>query len=145
MLLSVLPSSIACAAILVPKSAHSLPLLCNFLVSSTIPIILPREEDSSYRHPIPMAPSAEDESIPKPQRPNVDHKGRPRGKPPIIAPDPAHSPYYFEGGLRRVHPYHFTYQTFCKERWRNRELVDIFTSEFRDRKPEYYVRLLFLS
>ncbi|KAL2829220.1 hypothetical protein BDW59DRAFT_170621 [Aspergillus cavernicola] len=50
--------------------------------------------------------------------------------------------YYFEGGLRRVHPYHYTYNTHCKERWRNRELVDIFTSEFRDREPGYYRKAL---
>lgn len=50
------------------------------------------------------------------------------------------APYYYEKGLRRVKPYHYTYNTFCKERWRNRELVDIFISEFRDRPPEYYVR-----
>lgn len=54
------------------------------------------------------------------------------------------APYYYENGLRRVKPYHFTYNTFCKERWRNRELVDIFISEFRDRPPEYYVRFLLL-
>lgn len=55
------------------------------------------------------------------------------------------APYYYENGLRRVKPYHFTYNTFCKERWRNRELVDIFISEFRDRPPEYYVRHPLLS
>ena len=38
-------------------------------------------------------------------------------------------------------PYFYTYNTYCKERWRNRELLDIFLSEFRDRKPEYYVNL----
>lgn len=54
--------------------------------------------------------------------------------------DPWPAPYYFEGGLRRVKPYHYTYNTFCKERWRGRELVDIFLSEFRDRPAEYYVR-----
>jgi hypothetical protein len=50
-------------------------------------------------------------------------------------------PYYFEGGLRRVKPYYHTYNTHCKERWRGRTLLDIFTSEFRDRTPEYYVRV----
>ncbi|KKK12465.1 pseudouridine synthase [Aspergillus rambellii] len=45
-------------------------------------------------------------------------------------------------GLRRVRPYHYTYNTYCKERWRDRELVDIFTSEFRDRPPEYYIKAL---
>ena len=53
---------------------------------------------------------------------------------------PLPDPYYFDSGLRRVHPYYYTYNTFCKERWRNRELLDIFVTEFRDRTPEYYVR-----
>jgi tRNA pseudouridine synthase 9 len=54
--------------------------------------------------------------------------------------DPWPRPYFLENGLRRVAPYHFTYNTFCKERWRGRELMDIFASEFRDRPVEYYVR-----
>ncbi|KAK3192902.1 DRAP deaminase [Lecanicillium sp. MT-2017a] len=47
-------------------------------------------------------------------------------------------PFYFEDGLRRIHPYHFTYNTWCKERWRGRRLIDVFESEFRDRPLEYY-------
>lgn len=47
-------------------------------------------------------------------------------------------PYVFEDDLRRVLPYHFTYNTYCKERWRGRSLIDIFESEFRDRPVEYY-------
>lgn len=47
--------------------------------------------------------------------------------------------YYFEDGLRRVVPYNYTYNTFCKERWRGKTLIDIFLSEFRDRPEEYYV------
>ncbi|EED12865.1 DRAP deaminase (Rib2), putative [Talaromyces stipitatus ATCC 10500] len=46
--------------------------------------------------------------------------------------------FYFEGGLRRVKPYFYTYNTYCKERWRGRTVYDIFTSEFRDRTAEYY-------
>ncbi len=75
-------------------------------------------------------------------------------EPPLVQPErfdpPAHTltppcdpwprPYYLEGGLRRVLPYHFTYNTNCKQRWRGRELLDIFESEFRDRPLEYYVR-----
>ncbi|KAL4871076.1 hypothetical protein BDV12DRAFT_183971 [Aspergillus spectabilis] len=66
-------------------------------------------------------------------------------EPPKVAITPCEglpARYYFEGGLRRVHPYHYTYNTYCKERWRNRELVDIFTSEFRDREPDYYKKAL---
>jgi tRNA pseudouridine synthase 9 len=47
-------------------------------------------------------------------------------------------PYYFEDGLRKVKPYHWTYQTYVKERWRDRTLLEVFTSEFRDRPVEYY-------
>ncbi|KAF2705729.1 pseudouridine synthase [Pleomassaria siparia CBS 279.74] len=59
--------------------------------------------------------------------------------PVVITPcDPWPPPYYLEDGLRKVTPYHYTYNTFCKERWRGREILDIFASEFRDRPTEYY-------
>ncbi|CAM1501170.1 Fc.00g103320.m01.CDS01 [Cosmosporella sp. VM-42] len=59
---------------------------------------------------------------------------------PLITPvgDPWPRPYYIEDGLRRVAPYHFTYNTYCKERWRNRPLLEIYDAEFRDRPVEYY-------
>lgn len=41
-------------------------------------------------------------------------------------------------GLRRVTPYYYTYLTYCKQRWRDRELLDIFANEFRDRDESYY-------
>ena len=56
--------------------------------------------------------------------------------------DPWPRPYYFEDGFRRVKPYHYTYTTWCKERWRGRELIDIFECEFRDRPLEYYRRAM---
>jgi tRNA pseudouridine synthase 9 len=57
----------------------------------------------------------------------------------VITPcNPWPPPYYLEDGLRKVTPYHYTYNTFCKERWRGREILDIFASEFRDRPQEYY-------
>jgi hypothetical protein len=66
--------------------------------------------------------------------------------PVIITPcDPWPRPYYLENGLRRVAPYHFTYNTYCKERWRGRELLDIFSSEFRDRPLEYYACIIYLE
>lgn len=52
--------------------------------------------------------------------------------------DPWPRPYYLENGLRRVAPYHYTYNTFCKARWRDREILDIFAKEFRDRSEAYY-------
>lgn len=60
----------------------------------------------------------------------------------IITPcgNPWPRPYFLEDGLRRVAPYHFTYNTNVKMRWRGRGLLDIFADEFRDRTVEYYVR-----
>ncbi|PHH84294.1 hypothetical protein CDD83_2185 [Cordyceps sp. RAO-2017] len=57
---------------------------------------------------------------------------------PALPPCTFPPPYSFEGGLRRVRPYHWTYNTYCKERWRGRRLIDIFESEFRDRPVDYY-------
>jgi tRNA pseudouridine32 synthase len=47
-------------------------------------------------------------------------------------------PYYFENGLRRLEAYDYTYNTWCKQRWRGRELLEVFESEFRDRPLAYY-------
>ncbi|KAM9925258.1 hypothetical protein OXX59_003992 [Metschnikowia pulcherrima] len=46
--------------------------------------------------------------------------------------------YEIDGPLRRVTPYFFTYLTYCKLRWRDRKLIDIFVDEFRDKDPEFY-------
>jgi tRNA pseudouridine synthase 8/2,5-diamino-6-(5-phospho-D-ribitylamino)-pyrimidin-4(3H)-one deaminase len=48
--------------------------------------------------------------------------------------------YVIDGALRRVPPYFFTYLTYCKLRWRDRKLLDIFTEEFRDRDADFYRR-----
>ena len=66
---------------------------------------------------------------------------KPLPPPPDVAItpcDPWPRPYSLSDGLRRVAPYHFTYNTFCKQRWRGREILDVFTSEFRDRPRDYY-------
>ncbi|KAK3067183.1 DRAP deaminase [Teratosphaeriaceae sp. CCFEE 6253] len=52
--------------------------------------------------------------------------------------DPWPRPYFLEDGLRRVAPYHFTYNTNVKERWRGRGILEIFRDEFRDRPEDYY-------
>ena len=65
--------------------------------------------------------------------------------PPVVITtpvDPWPRPYYVKDGLRKVHPYHWTYNTYCKERWRGKELLYIFATEFRDRPQEYYVRAM---
>lgn len=89
-------------------------------------------------------PAAQDSAPAAPPK-----KGRVRQKQKHKSPaastthaDPWPRPYYFEDGLRRMKPYHFTYSTWCKERWRQRELIEIFESEFRDRPLEYYRRAM---
>ncbi|KAI9726553.1 MAG: hypothetical protein M1834_008995 [Cirrosporium novae-zelandiae] len=52
--------------------------------------------------------------------------------------DPWPRPYYLKDGFRRVQPYHYTYNTYCKQRWRGKEVLEIFSKEFRDRPKEYY-------
>ncbi|AMD22128.1 HGL212Wp [Eremothecium sinecaudum] len=47
-----------------------------------------------------------------------------------------------KGNLRIVLPYYFTYKTFCKLRWRDRKLLDVFVDEFRDRDPSYYKKVI---
>ncbi|KAJ7989294.1 hypothetical protein DPEC_G00317990 [Dallia pectoralis] len=48
--------------------------------------------------------------------------------------------YYFEGGLRKVHPYYFDFKTYCKGRWIGISLLEIFRSEFRAEPLEYYIK-----
>lgn len=50
--------------------------------------------------------------------------------------------YIIDGRLRRVNPYYFTYLTYCKMRWRDRKLLDIFVDEFRDRDADYYKKTI---
>lgn len=38
--------------------------------------------------------------------------------------------YYFENGLRKVYPYYFGWNTTAKERWFDRTLLDIYSTEF---------------
>ncbi|XP_041703171.2 RNA pseudouridylate synthase domain-containing protein 2 [Coregonus clupeaformis] len=47
--------------------------------------------------------------------------------------------YYFEGGLRKVHPYYFDFKTYCKGRWIGKSLLEVFSSEFRAQPLEYYI------
>jgi tRNA pseudouridine synthase 9 len=46
--------------------------------------------------------------------------------------------YSMHNGLRHVAPYEFNYRTYCKKRWLNRTLLDVFVTEFLDMSSEYY-------
>lgn len=47
-----------------------------------------------------------------------------------------------DGPLRKLAPYYYTYMTFCKLRWRDRNLLEVFESEFRDREKSYYKKTI---
>ncbi|XP_056401385.1 pseudouridylate synthase RPUSD2 [Hyla sarda] len=47
---------------------------------------------------------------------------------------------YIENGLRKVRPYYFHFETYCKGRWVGRSLLDVFSKEFRSEPLEYYRR-----
>lgn len=44
-------------------------------------------------------------------------------------------------GLKKITPYWHPYRTMAKERWYNREILELVSTEFRDRSVEYYVRV----
>ncbi|TSN67133.1 RNA pseudouridylate synthase domain-containing protein 2 [Bagarius yarrelli] len=50
----------------------------------------------------------------------------------------AETSYYFEKGLRKVHPYYFDFKTYCKGRWIGKTLLEVFSSEFRAKPLDYY-------
>ena len=45
--------------------------------------------------------------------------------------------YFFENGLRKVHPYYYTFQTFVKERWIARSISSVFMEEFYCGRADY--------
>lgn len=51
------------------------------------------------------------------------------------------SDYYEENGLRKVHPYYFTFAAYAKGRWFGRTLMDVFETEFRQDNPHDKVRI----
>ena len=44
-------------------------------------------------------------------------------------------------GLRKLSPYWYPYTTYAKQRWIGRELLEVISTEFRDRSVEYYVSI----
>lgn len=67
-----------------------------------------------------------------------DQEGQLWPIPYIIDPPSSSGEETGGGALRRVAPYHYTYKTWVKQRWRGRGLLEVFESEFRDRPLEYY-------
>lgn len=44
-------------------------------------------------------------------------------------------------GLKKIAPYWYPYTTMAKGRWYGREILEMVSTEFRDRSMEYYVRI----
>jgi len=42
-------------------------------------------------------------------------------------------------GLKKLSPYWYPYTTMAKGRWVGREILEVVSTEFRDRSMEYYV------
>ena len=42
-------------------------------------------------------------------------------------------------GLKKIHPYWYPYTTMAKGRWLGREILEVVSTEFRDRSMEFYV------
>ena len=63
---------------------------------------------------------------------------------PDAVPAPAPAPAPARPGLRKIAPYWYPYTTMAKGRWFNREILEIVSTEFRDRSIEYYVCVVFL-
>ncbi|XBW38428.1 hypothetical protein QEN19_004016 [Hanseniaspora menglaensis] len=72
----------------------------------------------------------------------TDAKGFRYTKNQAVNQEPDLVEYVLDEKYRAVKPYWFTYKTFCKARWRDRNIVDIFTNEFRARKPQDYINAL---
>lgn len=58
-----------------------------------------------------------------------------------MLPDaPQCSPIPTHPGLKKIAPYWYPYTTMAKGRWLGREILEMVSTEFRDRSMEYYVR-----
>lgn len=57
------------------------------------------------------------------------------------APAPGGVPIYVDG-LKKLQPYWYNYTTMAKGRWLGREILEVVSTEFRDRSMEYYVRII---
>lgn len=49
--------------------------------------------------------------------------------------------YLTPTGLRKIEPYWYPYTTMAKGRWLGREMLEVVSTEFRDRSIDYYVSL----
>lgn len=76
-------------------------------------------EEEEAKPPTPLAPNdLQDVVIKTSKEPGAEH---------------------FTPGLKRVPMYWHPYRTMAKQRWWGREILELVSTEFRDRSIEYYV------
>ena len=56
-----------------------------------------------------------------------------------VMPDNATTHSKGRPGLKKIEPYWYPYRTNAKARWFDREILEIISTEIRDRSVEYYV------
>ncbi|KAJ3187732.1 RNA pseudouridylate synthase domain containing protein 2 [Gaertneriomyces sp. JEL0708] len=72
-------------------------------------------------------------------KPTRTFKARSKGRKGLVQPPEYLTPkYYFEGGLRKVVPYPYLYQTYSKGRWQGKAIIEVFAKEFQDKSRQYY-------
>ncbi|EJD47007.1 pseudouridine synthase [Auricularia subglabra TFB-10046 SS5] len=84
-----------------------------------------------------MAASAQSESA-GPLRDPESEILRADTRAPAQAPGPFALVSQQSSGLKKIKPYWHPYRTMAKERWLGREMLELISSEFRDRSVEYY-------
>ena len=60
----------------------------------------------------------------------------------MTSPPPAEGVPVYVNGLKKLQPYWYNYTTMAKGRWLGREILEVVSTEFRDRSMEYYVRMM---
>jgi tRNA pseudouridine synthase 9 len=123
---------------------HLIKALQDYLLRITMSSTL-AELSGLEISPPPSPPLAANKAAHTTPSRNAQPTSRKQKTPSKFENSPPDPQYYFEDGLRRVPPYNFTYNTYCKERWRGKTLSEVFLKEFRDRPEEYYVGGCFFS
>jgi hypothetical protein len=121
------------------RSAHLLsklrPLVLNAKLASSLPVF--PFHTSKVHLPLILVP-------PSDQFRHVFRRMLLAAMAPGAVPAPAPAPAPAHPGLRKIAPYWYPYTTMAKGRWFNREILEIVSTEFRDRSIEYYVWFLFV-
>lgn len=104
------------------------------VVPPTIEIQPLKQQNSEKRK------SDDTEDIKDVKKPKLDPKTNEIKRPGFTDERYNETSYYFENGLRKVYPYHFTFTTYTKGRWVGEKILDVFSREFRAHPVAEYER-----